>query len=252
VQFAAGPACEVKEVGKLSELDRMVPLFRKGLGYDFTDKNNRCSRENGKTSSILDIGANIGYYSLFFASFGCNVRSYDPVEFNHNYHLASSRLNGFQELLNINLKGLADKPGRLKMKSSKQESGESFIPTNTEHTLNPIISDVHELEVDVETLDTNTSPSSIISLLKMDVEGYEPYVLLGASSLLKRRQILSLVIEISGHSQSLDDLRIIRQVFDDSGYVPVMSVHGTFDWDAVISGWSKQSRHEGVLFVPKN
>ena len=126
------------------------------------------------------------------------------------------------------------------------------METNTfvsEYMFGPTL---HELEVDVETLDTNTDPSSIISLLKMDVEGYEPYVLLGARSLLKRRQILSLVIEISGHSQSLDDLRIIRQVFDDSGYGPVMSTSGTFVWDAVIAGWSNQSRHEGVLFVPKN
>ncbi len=64
------------------------------------------------------------------------------------------------------------------------------------------------------TLNGEIDRSSKVSLL---------YVLLGASSLLKQHQILSLVIEVSGHSQSLGDLKIIRKVMDDNGYVPVMS-----------------------------
>jgi FkbM family methyltransferase len=230
----------------------MVPLFRRGLGFDFTDKSRGCKLENGEIASVLDVGANLGYYSMFFASFGCTVRAYDPVLFNYENIQASSHLNGFVGSIKVIHKGLADKPGRLKMKSSKQESGESFIQTSTDHSLNPLITDLHELDVEVVTLDGEINRSSKVSLLKMDVEGYEPYVLLGASSLLKQHQILSLVIEISGHSQSLGDLKIIRKVMDDNGYVPVVTTWGTpFHWDTVISEWSKTSRFEGVLFVPQ-
>ncbi len=71
--------------------------------------------------------------------------AYDPVLFNYEHIQASSHLNGFGGSIKVLYKGLADKPGRLKMKSSKQESGESFILTSTDHFLNPLITDLHEL-----------------------------------------------------------------------------------------------------------
>jgi FkbM family methyltransferase len=140
----------------------------------------------------LDIGANIGCYSLLLAKLAPagRVFAFEPSDFNfHLLHL-NRALNDLGNLEIINL-ALADKNGEQEFCVAEDSCFSSF-----RNTCRKKISQV--VNVKTETLDNFVRRSGIakINFIKIDVEGAEKLVLQGASDVLARLKPEMIMVEI--------------------------------------------------------
>ena len=109
---------------------------------------------------FVDVGANVGAYSLRAASQGMSVHSFEPNPENVKVLERNSEING----LSINMHACA---------LGSSEGSASLAPNRGASR----ITDAGDLEVPVRTLDSFHLPRA--DLLKMDVEGYELEVIRG-------------------------------------------------------------------------
>ena len=136
-------------------------------------------------TTIIDVGANIGIYSLYFSKKypSCQVFSYEPVSSVFKSLKKSATING---LTNLN-------PYLLAVGS---ECSETEIYAATEATYNKGLSsimknfDLNETyvkeKINVIALDSHIKKYNRVSFIKIDVQGLEKNVLDGALKVIKR------------------------------------------------------------------
>ena len=142
---------------------------------------------------VVDIGANIGYYSLIFAKLvgkSGKVFAFEPEP--KNFHLLQKNLKtNSYENVTIEKKGISDKNGKSKFYISERNVGAHSIFPHTKY---------HKSFIDVEivTLDDYFHKKEIdkISFVKIDVEGGEVAILRGMSCILANEN-LKILIEYS-------------------------------------------------------
>lgn len=156
----------------------------------------RClaGRANQKSVAI-DVGANIGAFTLLIADMGYTVHAFEPIpetfcrlkkNLKFNGRLANAHLNclaiGEQQAL-VQFTIQENSPATNRMASPGEPSRGHHAYTQT---------------VAAVSLDRYCAENGVedIAFLKVDVEGMEPYVLKGARTLLLERKIGSVLIEI--------------------------------------------------------
>jgi len=153
-----------------------IDLFRKCLKRGF---------------SVVDIGANIGYYTVIAAkSVGPEgkVFSYEPENINHSFLEKNIKANNFSNVTALKI-GLSDKKGSNKLYLDKNNKGR--------HTL------AYEKNKECLTIDTDTLDNSLkkygspkIDLIKIDIEGAEFMALEGMKETINRSPELILFTEL--------------------------------------------------------
>lgn len=128
----------------------------------------------------LDIGANVGYFSMLMAklAYRGNVYAFDPLPLNVALLRASATLNGFNNIEIIE-SAVGDSDGEVTLTQSTDSAYSSILDTGRK-AIEQII------RVPMITLDTFIRNCSIqaVDVIKIDVEGAEGLVLNGASALL--------------------------------------------------------------------
>lgn len=146
-------------------------------------------RESETCEVVLDIGANVGFYSCLAASRGKRVIAFEPAPRNLKFLYRNLWSNGFSaaEVLPV---GLGRKPGLMPIYGSGAMA--SFVPGWAQSPGHPVGL------VPVTTLDLvmESRFSGEPLLIKMDVEGFEVEVLAGASGILSRRPKPTWMMEI--------------------------------------------------------
>lgn len=135
---------------------------------------------------FVDVGANIGYFTLLAASMGCFVYAFEPEENNYNDLLYNIKLNDFINVYPVK-RAVSDFYGIAKFHISESESGE--------HSLVDCRDFKKTIEVGVVRLDQYLSFNNTIEILKIDTEGNECEVLKGAEGLFNRGIISNVVLE---------------------------------------------------------
>lgn len=131
---------------------------------------------------VVDIGANIGYYTLIAArkagSDGA-VFAFEPETGNHSLLLKNIAANGYQNV-SVVKKGLAEKPGKL---SLHRDSKNLAAATLSAHNAPTRASSAEEIEL--VTLDDYFRESPLLTkirLIKMDTQGAEGLIVRGGAS----------------------------------------------------------------------
>lgn len=129
---------------------------------------------------FVDIGANIGLYSLLASDLvgkTGKVISFEPTPEIFRRFIDNIHLNQFTNIDAFNI-GLSDLPGSLELNVLSN----GFDAWNSFASLNNLGSD-SKMQVDVSTLDIELSryDKSKIRVMKMDVEGWEKFVLKGGN-----------------------------------------------------------------------
>ncbi len=156
---------------------------------------------------FVDVGANVGSYTILAALLGARVVAVEPIPETFDRLIENVRLNGMESAVTAHRVGLSDRSGTLRF-------------TTDQGTINHVMAETESLagtDVAVVTLDsilTDVSPA----LIKIDVEGHELAVLNGAGRTLESPSLLAVIMETNGSG--------IRYGISDARLYELMEVRG--------------------------
>jgi FkbM family methyltransferase len=174
------------------------------------------------SSYVLDVGANIGYYTLLSASLGHKVISFEPNPANVLRLCDSLRLNDFLDTPEIHIfqNAVSNVHGEEMMLYSPRNPGQAFLKpiegADEETNDHKAKTTVVMLDKVAEDQGWLTRPDFKIKLMKVDVEGKEPQVFIGAPKLLSS----GIVENILAEGRRFGRVNIIQsfEVLFESGY----------------------------------
>jgi FkbM family methyltransferase len=149
-----------------------------------------------KTGTAFDVGANLGTFSCLIASLGPHVvHAFEPIPETFCPCKNNLRFNGLLERCRLNCLAVGrgsdlvtfhiqeDSPATNRMAIDGEKAG-------GEQTSTQVIA-----AIDLDGY-CQSQKIEFVDFLKIDVEGMEPYVLQGASALLKTRKVAAILIEV--------------------------------------------------------
>lgn len=142
--------------------------------YDY-DEMNFLLRYLRPEDSFLDVGANVGVYTLLAASkiISGSIYSIEALPQNYERLKENIELNQFERIQTYQL-AVSDREGMIELSLNDGDSTPSILEGNATHKIN----------VKTDKLD-NILPQTNLELAKMDVEGAELLALKGANLLLQ-------------------------------------------------------------------
>jgi FkbM family methyltransferase len=161
---------------------RIIPLEALNFGAYENDETAMCRRLVAPGALILDIGANIGWTALHFATCAPDTRvwCFEPIPGTRAHLERNLALNGIANVTVCPF-GLADKAGELTFYCYKEGFGNaSLANVSGRDSVEEVVCSVRRLDEVV--LEHGLTPS----FLKVDVEGAELFVLRGALQTLRR------------------------------------------------------------------
>jgi FkbM family methyltransferase len=156
----------------------------------------------GNKKTIIDIGANIGVFSIFAANSQKNshVYAYEPMSDSYDLLEENIKLNGMEDRVHAFKQGV----------SGKREKRELFLGAGSPfHSLYPKKGDEKTLEIQCVTLEDIFEKNKIrqCDLLKMDCEGAEFEIIYNTNSeYLDRIREIKLEYHCFEKGQSIQDL----------------------------------------------
>ncbi len=167
---------------------------------------------------IIDVGANIGFESLYFAKKYPNnlIYSYEPTAIPYKCLSKSKAINDLDNL-NIFKLGVGEKKGSVEIHAATKDTynkGLASIDANFD------LDDTFAKEtIDITTLDDHVKESRRVSLIKIDVQGYETKVLEGAVALIEKNKPVIIYEHFEGYYSAPLELRTkIESFFSPLGY----------------------------------
>ncbi|MGA7340766.1 MAG: FkbM family methyltransferase [Terracidiphilus sp.] len=170
---------------KLEELD-----VRDTMGVniwhrpDFFDKNQRAlfCGQIGPGSTVLDVGANVGVYTLLAAKRGARVFAIEADPRNVELLRRHVRINGFEDRVTIFPTAVGDREGTVSLFRLEGNCGHSNLFAGTD-----------PVQVPCRTIDSLNLPP--IQVCKMDIEGGEMKALLGMQATIQNSPTMKMLIE---------------------------------------------------------
>ena len=191
---------------------------------------------------VVDVGANVGFYSLLAAQrVGPSGR---VIAFEPNLTAAARlreniSLNGFGNITVVEV-AVADQPGTLRFNCCSDSEGSSLYSMG-------YYTPAATLEVPVTTLDNYCFSMGVtrVDVLKIDAEGAEVAVILGARRLLSPATAPTVIVEANpltlksaGQSEAA-----LRAALVSMGYTP-LTIEGE-EWNGVtVENWLATKRRE--------
>jgi len=177
--------------GHIMYLDKQDSLWLSINGIHEKFETDLVKQEIKKGDVVIDIGANIGYYTLIFAKLVGDtgkVFAFEPDPTNFELLRKNIEANGYKNVM-LNQKALSDKEGKVALTLIKQNTAGHHISSAQQAPKNSI-------QVDTITADDYFKNfDHKIDFIKMDVEGAESKVLNGMTNLLRNNVDLKMMVE---------------------------------------------------------
>ena len=194
-------------------------------------------------NEIWDVGAHKGETTRYFANEfpQATIRSFEPIS--ENYELL---LQNCKKLENHHAHNFA--LGNENTKTKIYLQGASVIHSLREDLNKPSTEDSKSEEIEVKTIDYLLQKFSCnnIDLLKIDVEGYEPAVLKGASKSLENKCINFIYLE-TGLDLRFNSIETVSKLLNPYGYLPYAFYEQAPHWTAKQNLW-----YWNTLFVKED
>lgn len=171
---------------------------------------------------FVDIGANIGSYTILSSATGANAISFEPVPATFESFLDNIHLNRLENRVDARNQAVGRSHGTLRM-IADQDTTNQALCTGENYAGNTI--DVTMVTLDEALL--SAPPGGGPKLIKIDVEGFETEVLAGAASTFADPGLRAVVMELngSGARYGFDEGSLHRQMqtlgFQPCRYDPV-------------------------------
>lgn len=161
---------------------------------------------------IIDVGANIGNHTIYFAAeLGAKVLSFEPQPHNIICLESNVYLNNLSEQVTVNRFGLGAESGYVDIAMYRDMNYGTFS-AKSDHFELPL----EKFTLEVKCLDDIIEPQQKVSIIKIDVEGMEYEVLLGASKLIQKHKPL-----VTTECLNVDEFLKIEQYLAEYDYVMI-------------------------------
>jgi len=140
--------------------------------------------------NVLDLGANLGYYTLLTARLVGSkgkVYAFEPEPRNYKLLTKNIELNGYDNVI-ATQKAVSDTTGKVKLFLNNRDSGAHTIRTGSD---NDEFIEVESVALDEFFKDTKYP----INVIKMDIEGAEMAALAGMKRIIRENENLKIFIE---------------------------------------------------------
>jgi FkbM family methyltransferase len=197
-----------------------------------------------KGATVLDVGSNLGYYSMIAAPIvgrGGKVIAVEPNPRLAGLICHTFSINGlldFCEILNV---AASDQPGVVDLKMVPHMPGGSMI-VPADPQLKAGVFRSHELiKVQAQTLDALLGDrAGTVNVIKMDIEGAEAAAFAGMRRILEQSAPLRILLEFNGQGQKVvAGFRAMRPQLEELGFAPFFVEHETklkgVTWDDLFS-----------------
>ena len=175
-------------------------------------------------SIFIDIGANIGNHTCFFAPRFDLTIAVEPSSVTASILRANILLNTLQDKVAVVQAAVSDHSGKATHYTS---SGDNLGGSSLDGQRRDTVASTRE-EVELRTGDSIVAgvapPNAAISFVKIDVEGHEHAVLLGMTETLRRHRPL-IMFEADNGRSAADCLELLREL----GYPSFMEIVGDAD-----------------------
>lgn len=189
-----------------------------------------------QSETFFDIGANIGYYALMESRLvGDNGKVYciEPSPSNYDRLISNIKLNGYTNTECFML-GIGDKIGKADMYISPHSNLNSLVPQGNKPTLGKI-------KINLTTFDKFVKDKKKPDWVRIDVEGYEYYIIKGMQETLKSKQLMKIFIELHPHIMKKEQTLFVLNTLMKNGFeikkctrcftTSEMKVKSKDDWD---------------------
>ncbi|MBC5647870.1 FkbM family methyltransferase [Christensenella tenuis] len=154
----------------------------------------KCFKEIVKPGmTVVDVGANMGIYTLHALSAGCRVYSFEPTPEIYQLLCKNTQANWFTDPEVVHLYNLAvsDRAGVVNFGKCKNVSGHnSMFPEDGSDEI---------IQVKTVALDEQLKEVGKIDVVKIDVEGAEPLVVKGMKEIIRRNPGMRVFLEFGCH-----------------------------------------------------
>lgn len=175
--------------------------------------------------TIIDVGANIGYFSLLASSLvteSGKVFALEPENENFTFLTRNIELNRFSNIRALNIAAGDTKKEAVLFIDPLNDGGHSLGGISPESILQLGTADAATSRVRMETLDALLEVEKIthLKIIKIDTEGWEFHVLQGALSIIKRLSPPFILAEVnrSGLRRAGASERYLRRLMKELGY----------------------------------
>jgi len=219
-------------------------------------------KKSGKKSIMLDVGANIGWFSLVAAAHGASkVYSFEPNLQNTIRLCESLALNGWLGDFVVPISkgvGMVEEERDLYAIDSTNPGSFSFDKDAGNYNVVGTMK-ITTLDSFAERHGWFVSKPSI-AFFKLDVEHFERQVIEGAEKLLKSGLIENIEMELTPNHSEETKSKIVKHLFD-GGYK--FAMHGAWlgpsdivttnytDWKDLVKDFQEEKYQENVLFRQK-
>jgi len=166
--------------------------------------------------TFVDVGANHGHYTMI-ANGICRSKSLSIEPIHQTFERLKMNIE-LNKLINVKLfnVGISDMEGEL-------------LFSNNRNSMNRVIDEdfIDDCEtVEVKTLDNLLISEEKINVIKIDVEGYEKKVLIGAREILKNQSLNVIIIELNDRNLEYDyNEQDILLILKKNGFFPYKYVY---------------------------
>lgn len=183
---------------------------------------------------FVDVGANVGLYSLLAAELGAQVIALEPGRDAHLRLVENAALNGYA--IDARRVVAADRPGELRFTQDRDAVNRIAKEGEVGESIAAVTLD--------DLLDGRTAAG-----VKIDVEGFERLVLHGASRALAERRIGLLQLEWNPHSVEAlgEDREPVARLLSDAGYELLRP-----DWSGTLGTATDPEMGEDVFARPRH
>lgn len=151
--------------------------------------------------NIVEIGTNVGYYSLIFASkvgesgklfaFEANPQIFDMLH-------QTIEINGFLNRVELVNKAIMNSSGKISFNILKRHHGSGSIVKFSDEHLERSRDEIEIIDIDTISLDEYFNNRDIkIDIIKIDAEGSEPYIFDGMKKLINGNHNIIIICEFN-------------------------------------------------------
>jgi FkbM family methyltransferase len=206
-----------------------------------------------ENDTVLDVGANIGYYTLILARLvgpRGRVFSFEPDPGNFALLKKNVEANGYKNVVLVNA-ALSDQPATLKLYLSEENRGD--------HRIYPSDDQRRAIQIPAITVDDYFAGlSDEIAFIKMDVQGAEAKVLTGMKRLLEETPKCQMLFEFwpKGISDAGDEAeqalaRLTRNRFSLKLVDQQRKSLEPIDAEALLRNFTKANGHQTNVLASK-